>query len=194
MKSLARLEFVMLGRHMTRLEHSLQTATRAWYDGADPDWVVSALLHNIGHIHAPFDCDEYSSLVLRPFVREQCSWTIRTHVEFAKFHYAAQLGQDPDERDRYRGSPYFDDGVEFCQRWSAVSQNDTYPTLPLESFRQLVEDVFSRSPYDITVTRPRRRVSPAPGVCRPVSANGTGRLRRRVHRNAALTGSGPHFA
>jgi len=159
MQSLAQLNDAMLGSQMSRLDHSLQTATRAWYDGADLDWIVSALVHNIGHVHAPFDNDEYASLVLRPFVREQCSWTVKTHMEFEKYHYGAQIGQDPDERERYRGTLYFNDGIEFCDRWYMLSVDPSYPSLPLEFFSPLVENVFSRSPYDITVTRPRRRVA-----------------------------------
>jgi predicted HD phosphohydrolase len=159
MQSLQQLDDAMLCDQMSRLEHSLQTATRAWYDGADLDWIVSALVHNIGHVHAPFDNDEYASLVLRPFVREQCSWTVKTQMEFEKYHYAAQIGQDPDERERYRGTLYFDDGIKFCDRWNILSVDPSYSSLPLEFFRPFVENVFSRSPYDITVTRPRSRVA-----------------------------------
>ena len=158
MASLEQLANAKLSKNMSRLEHSLQTATRAWFDGADLDWIVSALVHNIGHVHAPFDNDECASLVLRPFVREQCSWTVKTQMEFEKFHYAAQIGQDPDERERYRGTIYFDDGMQFCQRWNVLSVDPSYQSLPLEFFQPYVENVFSRSPYDITVTRPRRRV------------------------------------
>ena len=36
------------GYKITRLEHSLQTATRAFNDKADEEMVVAALLHDIG--------------------------------------------------------------------------------------------------------------------------------------------------
>ena len=158
MQSLVQLDNAMLCTQMSRLDHSLQAATRAWFDGADLDWIVAALVHNIGHVHAPFDSDEYASLLLRPFVREQCSWIAKTHCEFAKYHYGAQIGHDPNERERYRGTIYFNDAVEFCDRWDSVSLDPSYPRLPLEFFHPFVDSVFSRSPYDITVTRPRGRV------------------------------------
>ena len=60
---------------------SLQAATRAWRDGADIDWVVSALLHDIGDIYAPYNHDEYAATIIRPFVREQCSWVVQKHGE-----------------------------------------------------------------------------------------------------------------
>ena len=36
------------GYKITRLEHSLQSATRALNDGADEEMIVAALLHDIG--------------------------------------------------------------------------------------------------------------------------------------------------
>ena len=36
------------GYPISRLEHSLQSATRAWREGTADDWVVAALLHDIG--------------------------------------------------------------------------------------------------------------------------------------------------
>src|SRR6185503_16083731 len=41
------------GYAVTRLEHSLQTATRAHRDGRDEEYVVCALLHDIGDILLP---------------------------------------------------------------------------------------------------------------------------------------------
>src|SRR5680860_413164 len=109
LETLEKLETAMSGFQVTRLEHCLQTATRAWRDGADADWVVSALLHDIGDIHSPYDHDEYAALILRPFVREQCTWTVKQHGEFQKLYYAEQMGKDPNTRERHRDNPYFDD-------------------------------------------------------------------------------------
>ena len=67
------LEESLSGYKVTRLGHSVQSATRAWRDGADLDWVVSALLHDIGDIYAPYNHDEYAATVIKPFVRQQCT-------------------------------------------------------------------------------------------------------------------------
>ena len=72
MKALVELDASLSGYQVTRLGHSVQSATRAWRDGADIDWVVSALLHDIGDIYAPYNHDEYAATILKPFVREQC--------------------------------------------------------------------------------------------------------------------------
>lgn len=80
LKALVDLDESLSGYQVTRLGHSVQSATRAWRDGADDDWVVSALLHDIGDIYAPYNHDEYAATILRPFVREQCTWEIGKSV------------------------------------------------------------------------------------------------------------------
>ena len=69
--AMVNLDESLSGYKITRLGHSLQSATRAWRDGADEDWVVGALLHDIGDIFAPHNNDEYAATILNPFVREQ---------------------------------------------------------------------------------------------------------------------------
>ncbi len=82
LKALVDLDESLSGYQITRLGHSLQSATRAYRDGADIDWVVCALLHDIGDIYAPYNHDEYAATILRPFVREQCAWVVQTHGDF----------------------------------------------------------------------------------------------------------------
>ena len=54
------------GYKITRLEHGLQSGTRAMRDGADIDWIVGALLHDIGDGLAPQNHDRMSAEVIRP--------------------------------------------------------------------------------------------------------------------------------
>ena len=117
-RALVELDDEMPGYQITRLGHSVQPATRAWRDGADIDWVVSALLHDIGDIFAPYNHDEYAATILRPFVREQCAWVVETYGDFQLLYYGHHLdGLDQHKRERHRGHPYFDDNAEFCERW-----------------------------------------------------------------------------
>ena len=146
------------GYKITRLGHSLQSATRAQRDGADTDWIVAALLHDIGDIYAPYNHDEYAATILKPFVREQCTWCVQAHGDFQMLYYGHHLeGADPDKRERHRGHPYFDDCAEFCERWDQASFDPDYDTLPLSAFAPLVEEVFAREPYDPAVIRPGER-------------------------------------
>lgn len=152
------LDESMSGYKITRLGHSLQAATRAWRDGADEDWVVSALLHDIGDIYAPYNHDEYAAAILRPFVREQCAWVVEKHGDFQRLYYAHHLGGDRNARDKYRAHAYFDDCAEFCERWDQSSFDPGHDDLPLEFFRPMVERVFARKAYDPAVTRAGERV------------------------------------
>jgi len=158
LKALVDLDESLSGYQITRLGHSLQSATRAWRDGADEDWVVAALLHDIGDIYAPYNHDEYAATILRPFLREQCTWVVEKHGDFQMVYYARHVDGDPDKRDRHKGHPYFDDCAEFCERWDQASFDPGYDTLPLEFFAPMVRAVFARAPYDPDVLRAGERV------------------------------------
>lgn len=156
--ALVELDKGLSGYRITRLGHSLQAATRAWRDGADTDWVVSALLHDIGDIYAPYNHDAYAATILKPFVREQCTWVVEKHGDFQMLYYGHHVGADRHKRDRHRGHPCFDDCAEFCERWDQASFDPDYDTLPLEVFAPLVREVFARPPYDPAVIRRGERV------------------------------------
>lgn len=151
LNALEYLDEGLSGYRITRMGHSLQSATRAWRDGADIDWVVSALLHDIGDIFAPYNHDEYAASILRPFVREQCRWVVEKHGDFQMIYYGHHVGGDQHKRDRYRGNPYFDDCAEFCERWDQSSFDPDYDELPLDFFAPMVREVFARAPYDPVV-------------------------------------------
>ena len=154
MRALVELDASLSGYQVTRLGHSLQSASRAWRDGADEDWVVAALLHDIGDIYAPYNHDEYAAAILRPFVREQVAWTVEKHADFQMLYYGDKIkGADRDKRERHRGQPYFDDCAEFCERWDQASFDPAYDTLPLDFFVPMVRAVFARKPYDPAVLR-----------------------------------------
>jgi len=154
LKALVELDEGLSGYKITRLGHSVQSATRAWRDGADVDWVVSALLHDIGDIYAPYNHDEYAATILRPFVREQCTWVVEKHGDFQMLYYGQHVGGNPDKRDTYKGHPCFDDCADFCEHWDQSSFDPEYDTLPIEFFAPMVREVFARKPYDPDVIRP----------------------------------------
>lgn len=157
--ALVQLDEGLSGYQISRLGHSLQAATRAWRDGADADWVVAALLHDIGDIYAPYNHDEYAATVLKPFVREQVTWVVEKHGDFQRLYYAHHLGGDRNSREAYRGHPYFDDCATFCERWDQSSFDPAYGWEPVEFFRPLVAEVFARKAYDPAVIRAGQRVA-----------------------------------
>jgi predicted HD phosphohydrolase len=157
LKALVDLDEGLSGYKITRLGHSLQSATRAWRDGADIDWVVCALLHDIGDIYAPYNHDEYAASILRPFVREQCSWCVQTHGDFQMVYYGHHVGGNPNKRDQFAGHAYFDDGAQFCERWDQSSFDPDYDTLTIDFFAPMVREVFARTAYDPEVIRAGER-------------------------------------
>ena len=163
LKALVELDEGLSGYQITRLGHSVQSASRAWRDGADTDWVVSALLHDIGDIFAPYNHDEYAATILRPFVREQCRWVVEKHGEFQMLYFGHHVGGDQHKRDAHRGHEFFDDCAAFCERWDQSSFDPDYPDLPLSFFEPMVQEVFAREPYDPAVVNaaPQPLVVPA---------------------------------
>ena len=131
---------------ITRLGHSLQTATRAERDGADDETIVCALLHDIGDVIAPANHSQIAAALLAPYVSEKNHWIIKHHGVFQGYYYFHFYGQDRDARERFRDHPYYDACVEFCARWDQASFDPDYPTEPLEHFEPLVRELFAKAP------------------------------------------------
>ncbi|MEP0234097.1 HD domain-containing protein [Roseibium sp.] len=141
-------EDTMSGYKITRMEHGLQSATRAYREEADIDWVVGALLHDIGDGLAPQNHDRFSAEVIRPFVREEVAWTVEHHGIFQMVYYANHYGWDENARDRFRDNIYFQSCADFCERWDQSSFDPDYPTETVEFFESMVREVFARKAYD----------------------------------------------
>ena len=131
---------------ISRLEHCLQTATRAERDGADDETVICALLHDIGDVLAPQNHSAVAADLLAPFVSEKNEWIVRHHGLFQGYYYFHHYGGNRDARERYRGHEHFDACVDFCARWDQVSFDPDYDTLPLEHFESRVRALFAREP------------------------------------------------
>jgi predicted HD phosphohydrolase len=131
---------------INRLEHSLQSATRAERDGKPVDYVVAALVHDIGDSLAPYSHGSYAAAVLRPFVAEELCWIVSQHPLFQMYYYGPHMGGDKHARDQFRGHPWFDAAVEFCERYDENCFDPDYDWLPLSHFAPAVEDVFTREP------------------------------------------------
>jgi len=157
--ALVQLDEGLSGYKITRLGHSLQAATRAWRDGADTDWIACALLHDIGDIYAPYNHDEYAASILKPFVREQCTWVVEKHGDFQLIYYGEHVGANPHKRDAFRNSAYFDDCAEFCEKWDQSSFDPDYPTRPLDVFAPLVREGVARKSYDPAIVRPGMHIA-----------------------------------
>lgn len=141
------------GYLITRLEHALQSATRAERDGADIDWIVAALLHDIGDGLAPQNHDKFAAEIMRPFMRDEVTWTVEHHGLFQTFFYGHHYGWDRNERDTLKDDPRYGQCAAFCEHWDQSSFDPDYDSLPLSHFEPMVREVFNRTAYDETVMR-----------------------------------------
>jgi predicted HD phosphohydrolase len=146
--ALAKLDHSLEGYKLSRLAHSLQTASRAERDGADEEMVAAALLHDIGDELAPYNHAEIAAGILRPYVRAEVTWIVEQHGVFQAYYYAHHLGGNRNARDRFRDHPWYQACAGFCENWDQAAFDPGYPTLPLGHFEPLVRRIFSRPAHD----------------------------------------------
>jgi predicted HD phosphohydrolase len=131
------------GFNVDRLEHSLQTATRAHRAGQDEEYVVCALLHDIGDILLPASHAELGAAILKPYVSEQNHWMLEKHGIFQGYYFFHHLGLDRDMRDEWRGHPWFEYTAQFCHLYDQNSFDPAYDTMPLEAFTPMMRRVMA---------------------------------------------------
>ena len=135
------------GYKVSRLEHSLQAASRAMRENAEEEMVVAALLHDIGDEIAPLNHSELAASVLKPFVSEKTRWIVEKHGLFQTYYYNHHYGKDRNLRNQFKGHEFYEDTINFCHRWDQSSFDPNYDTISLDDFIPLVGKVFSRVPY-----------------------------------------------
>lgn len=145
--AVAQLEHSYVGEQVNRLTHSLQTATRAHRDGRDEEFVVAALLHDVGDMLSTVNHSEYAASMLKPYVRPNIYWTIRQHGLFQGYFYFHHFGLDRNAREQHRGHPAFPLCIDFCDKYDQASFDPDYDTMPLEAFAPMVQRLFAREPW-----------------------------------------------
>ena len=103
------------GFPIDRYSHSLQTATRALRDGRDEEYVVCALLHDIGDTLASFNHPDIAAAILKPFVSEANHWMVQHHGIFQGHYFFHHIGLDRDLRDQFRSNAHYERTAEFCE-------------------------------------------------------------------------------
>lgn len=127
-----------------RRTHSIQAATRALRDGRDEEYIVVALLHDIGEALGPLNHGEVIAAILKPYISEGNYWMLEHHPLFQTYYYGENVGIDPNGRDAYRDSPYFEQTAEFCSLYDEVSFDADYPNEPIETFLPMVHRVLAK--------------------------------------------------
>jgi predicted HD phosphohydrolase len=135
------------GYPVSPMRHALQTATRAFREGAEDEMVVAALLHDIGDRISPHNHARVAAELLRPFVKPRTHWVVAHHAIFQGYFFWHHIGKDRNARERYRGHPYFENCVQFVERWDQVSFDPAYDTMQEVDFVPMLERVFGREPF-----------------------------------------------
>ena len=147
LKYLASQTTTLEGYQITRLEHSLQAATRAYRNNESEEMVVATLLHDIGDELAPMNHSQYAASIIRPYVSEKTYWIINHHGLFQTFYSAHHLGGDRNARDKFKDHKYYQATVDFCEKYDQSSFDPDYKSMTLKEFEPMVKRVFSRKPF-----------------------------------------------
>ncbi len=143
MEHLRILEGDFGGFPIDRMTHSLQTATRAHRDGKDEEYVVCALLHDIGDTLGSYNHPDIAAAMLKPFVSEANHWMVENHGVFQGYYFFHYLGLDRDMREQFRGHPHFERTAEFCEKYDQAAFDPNYDTMPLSAFEPMLRRVMA---------------------------------------------------
>jgi predicted HD phosphohydrolase len=139
------------GFPVDRLTHSLQTATRAHRDGRDEEYVVCALLHDIGDTLGSFNHADVAAAMIKPFVSDKNHWMVAHHGIFQGYYFFHYIGLERNLRETFRGHPYFEHTEQFCALYDAPAFDARAETLPLEFFEPMLRRVFAAPRHSIYV-------------------------------------------
>jgi predicted HD phosphohydrolase len=137
------------GFPVTRLEHSLQCATLAHRAGKDEEYVVCALLHDIGDTLGAFNHPDIAAAILKPFVSEQNHWMVEKHGIFQGYYFFHHIGLDRDMREQFRGHPHFEYTAQFCHLFDQPAFRNDFDSMPLEAFEPMVRRVLAKPKQSI---------------------------------------------
>lgn len=131
------------GFPVDRLQHSLQTAELAADAGEDEQYVVCALLHDIGDTLGSTNHADVAAAILQPFISEQNHWMIKHHGIVQGYNFFHHIGLDRNLRDTLRDHPYYDHTERFVNRYDDQAFDSSKAKLSIDLFAPLVRNVFA---------------------------------------------------
>ncbi|MGR8981032.1 MAG: HD domain-containing protein [Gammaproteobacteria bacterium] len=130
------------GFPVDRLQHCLQTATLAHQAGENEEYVVCALLHDIGDTLGSYNHGDIAAAILKPFVSEENRWMIEHHGIFQGYYFFHHLGLDRNLREQFREHPCFERTLAFCANYDNPAFDPHRETMPLDAFVPMLRRVF----------------------------------------------------
>jgi predicted HD phosphohydrolase len=144
------------GYAVDRLEHSLQTATRAHQAGHDEEYVVCALVHDMGDTLGPANHAGIAAAIVKPYVSETNHWIVERHAIFQGYYFFHHLGLDRNMRDQFRGHPHFEACAQFCHLYDQNSFDPAFESMPLDAFAPMLHRVFARPKNSIYLRKDKQ--------------------------------------
>ncbi len=143
------------GFPVDRFTHSLQTATLALKDGRDEEYIVCALLHDIGDTLGSYNHPDIAAAILKPFVSEANHWMVQNHGIFQGYNFFHHIGLDRNMRDAFKDHPFYEHTAEFVALYDNPAFDPKGETLPIETFEPMVRRVMAAPRNSVyTHTRP----------------------------------------
>ena len=66
------------------------------------------------------------------------------------YYYAHHLGKNRNQRDKYKDHKYYQDAINFCEKWDQASFDPNYKSMTFRIFLLLwLKKIFSRKPYSL---------------------------------------------
>ena len=131
------------GFPVDRFTHCLQTATLAHEAGRDEEYVVCALLHDIGDTLGSFNHPEIAAAILKPFVSEENLWMVQNHGVFQGYNFFHHIGMNRNMRDMFKSSPHFERTAEFVELYDNPAFDPKRKVLPLIEFEPMVRRLMA---------------------------------------------------
>lgn len=135
------------GFAVDRLTHSLQTAHLAEQDGHDEEYLVCALVHDIGDGLAPLNHCDLAAAVVKPYVSEANHWMVKNHGVLQGYYFWHHIGWDRNARDALRGSEHYERTEEFCAKYDMLAFDPDGTTPPLSYYEPLIRKTFTYVNY-----------------------------------------------
>lgn len=131
------------GFPVDRLTHSLQAATLALNDGRDEEYVVCALLHDIGDTLGSFNHPDIAAVILKPFVSDENLWMVQHHGIFQGHNFFHHIGLDRNMRDMFKAHACYERTAEFVDLYDNPAFDPATEALALSHFEPMLRRLMA---------------------------------------------------
>jgi predicted HD phosphohydrolase len=134
------------GYAVNNYRHCVQAATLALRDGRDDEYVVAALLHDVGFVTCPTSHGAFAAALLGPYVSDATRWLLARHADVQTLFCRSCPGNDVARAERWRGHPHFAATLDFVARYDIATIAPGLPEADLDDLAPRVHRILARPP------------------------------------------------